>query len=69
MKIEADVQLMMFPNFLTVKACGQEVKISVGDLSDREAEALWDHWKPFWRAHVAERRTAQGKTAAHSEEK
>lgn len=62
-KIEGTVQLMMFPNFLKVKACGQEISISVGDLSDSEAEALWDHWKPFWRAHVAERRGAPGKEA------
>jgi hypothetical protein len=55
-KVQADIQLMMFPNFVTAKAFGRDIKLDVGEISDSEAAALWDHWKPFWQSHVAERR-------------
>lgn len=60
-KINADVQLMTLPNYLTAKCLGQEVKVDAGELSDVDAAAMWDHWKSFWLAHVAKRRNALGK--------
>lgn len=62
-KIQADVQLMTMPNFLTAKCLGQEIKVDAGELSDADAGAMWDHWKSFWLAHVAKRRGALGKEA------
>lgn len=57
-KIQADVQLMTMPNFLTVKCLGQETKVDAGELSQEDAAGLWDHWKTFWLAHVAKRAKA-----------
>ncbi len=61
-KITADVQLMTMPNFLSATCLGQTIKVDAGELSEEDAAAMWDHWKSFWLAHVAKRRSALGKT-------
>ena len=53
---------MMFPNFLLYPIHAEsDQSISVGALSQADAAALWDEWKPLWLEHVAKKRAALAK--------
>jgi hypothetical protein len=62
MKIQAAVLLTTMPNFVKATCLGQQLTLDVGELSEEDAAALWDHWKHYWLEHVAKRRSALGKS-------
>ena len=54
-------RVMRFPNYLMCPVHdGDDLKFSVGELSEAEAEKLWDSWKAAWLEHVSNRRSAKG---------
>lgn len=55
-EVTVNIEPFRLPNFVTFEGLGKQGKISVGELTDDEAEAYWSWMKVKWLAHVKARR-------------
>lgn len=59
-KIEVDVEMPKFPNYLRIKALGTNANIPVENLADDELETIAEQFRKGFIEHAKNRRANKG---------